>query len=210
MWRETHCMYTQLSSENGLPGLFLYAAALFFCIRPANRIYKSTRNRPETADIAAMSYAILLSLVGFAATALFSSVAYHMFFPTLAGLSTAFARAVETMPDHIGTWLAWGFCRLVSERFLEARQAFERALEGKVWEALTLNGLIYSSASHFNPAIAIDALAAGAVAAGLCGKGPAVTAVVPNGKVEEVKAALAMYEGEILQAKVNREKAKVL
>lgn len=95
MWRETHCMYTQLSSENGLPGLFLYAAALFFCVRSANRIYKSTRNRPETADIAAMSYAILLSLIGFAATALFSSVAYHMFFPTLAGLSTAFARAVE-------------------------------------------------------------------------------------------------------------------
>ncbi len=95
MWRETHCMYTQLSSENGLPGLFLYAAALFFCIRSANRIYKSTRNRPETADIAAMSYAILLSLIGFAATALFSSVAYHMFFPTLAGLSTAFAGAVE-------------------------------------------------------------------------------------------------------------------
>ena len=26
--------------------------------------------------------------------------------------------------------------------------AFEKALEGKVWEALTLNGLIYSSASN--------------------------------------------------------------
>ena len=87
--------------------------------------------------------------------------------------------------------------------------AFEKALEGKVWEALTLNGLIYSSASNFNPAIAIDALAAGAVAAGLCGKGPAVTAVVPNDNVETVKAALQKYEGEILQAKLNCEKAKV-
>ena len=88
--------------------------------------------------------------------------------------------------------------------------AFDKALEGKVWEALTLNGLIYASASNLNTAIAIDALAAGAVAAGLCGKGPAVTAVVSKDKVDSVKAALQKYEGEILQAKLNREKAKVL
>jgi len=88
--------------------------------------------------------------------------------------------------------------------------AFDKALEGKVWEALTLNGLIYASASNLNTAIAIDALAAGAVAAGLCGKGPAVTAVVPNDKVDSVKVALQRYEGEILQAHLNSEKAKVL
>ncbi|MCL4429355.1 MAG: shikimate kinase [Chloroflexi bacterium] len=88
--------------------------------------------------------------------------------------------------------------------------AYEKALEGKVWEALTLNGLIYSSASNLNTTIAIDALAAGAVAAGLCGKGPAVTAVVPNDKVDDVKAALRGYEGEILTAHLNHEKARVL
>ena len=88
--------------------------------------------------------------------------------------------------------------------------AFDRVLEGRVWEALTLNGLIYSSASNLNPAIAIDALAAGAVAAGLCGKGPAVTVVVSKDKVTSVEAALLRYEGEVLQAKLNSEKAKVL
>ena len=88
--------------------------------------------------------------------------------------------------------------------------AYEKALEGKIWEALTLNGLIYSSASNLNTTIAIDALAAGAVAAGLCGKGPAVTAVVPNDKLDSVKAALQKYEGEILVAHLNCEKAKVL
>ncbi len=88
--------------------------------------------------------------------------------------------------------------------------AFEKALEGKVWEALTLNGLIYSAASNQNATITVDALAAGAVAAGLCGKGPAVTAVVSNDKVDAVKAALQKYEGEVLQAHLNSEKAKVL
>jgi shikimate kinase len=88
--------------------------------------------------------------------------------------------------------------------------AYEKALEGKIWDALTLNGLIYSSASGFNPAIALDALASGAIAAGLCGKGPAVTAIASKDKVNSVKAALQTYEGEILQTRLNREKAKVL
>jgi len=87
---------------------------------------------------------------------------------------------------------------------------YKEALEGKVWYALTLNGLIYSSASGYNPAIALDALAAGAVAAGLCGKGPAVTAVTPRDNVDSVKAALQKYNGKILQAQFNSEKAKVL
>ncbi|HEX7481901.1 MAG TPA: shikimate kinase [Candidatus Bathyarchaeia archaeon] len=88
--------------------------------------------------------------------------------------------------------------------------AFEKALDGKIWEALTLNGLIYSSASNLNTSIAIDALAAGAVAAGLCGKGPAVTAVVSKDTVDLVKIALQKYKGEILQTQLNCEKAKVL
>ena len=88
--------------------------------------------------------------------------------------------------------------------------AYEKALEGKIWEALTLNGLIYSSAQSLNTAIAVDALVAGAVAAGLCGKGPAVSAVVPCDKVDSVKGVLEKYEGEILLANLNCEKAKVI
>ncbi len=88
--------------------------------------------------------------------------------------------------------------------------AFEKVLDGKVWEALTLNGLVYSAASNLNASISIDALAAGAIAAGLCGKGPAVTVVTQKEKVDQVKAALKKYEGEILVSRLNMEKAKVL
>jgi shikimate kinase len=88
--------------------------------------------------------------------------------------------------------------------------AYDQALEGKIWEALTLNGLIYSSASGYDTSIAIDALAAGAVAAGLCGKGPAVTTVTFKDKVDSVKAALQKHGGEVLRARLNQEKAKVL
>lgn len=88
--------------------------------------------------------------------------------------------------------------------------AFEQALEGKVWKSLTLNGLIFSSALGFNTSIAIDALAAGALAAGLCGKGPAVTAVVQKEKVDSVQEALQKFGGEVLHANPNNEKARLL
>jgi shikimate kinase len=58
--------------------------------------------------------------------------------------------------------------------------------------------------------VAREALNAGAVAAGLCGKGPAVTAVVAEDKVDSVRAALERHEGEVIQARFNQEKAKVI
>jgi shikimate kinase len=88
--------------------------------------------------------------------------------------------------------------------------AYKEALKENFWAALTLNGLIYSSALGQDVSVALDALAAGALAAGLCGKGPAVTAVVSSDKIDSVKTALQCHEGEVLQASLNHEKAKVL
>jgi shikimate kinase len=88
--------------------------------------------------------------------------------------------------------------------------AYKEAQAGNFWAALTLNGLIYSSALGYDPSPSLDALNAGAVAAGLCGKGPAVTAVVPTDKIDAVKAALQHHLGEVLQARMNHEKAKAL
>jgi shikimate kinase len=88
--------------------------------------------------------------------------------------------------------------------------AYREALKGNYWAALTLNGLIYSSALRYNSSIAVDALMAGALAAGLSGTGPAVTAIVSEEKKDFVKEALQAYEGEILEARVNHEKARVV
>jgi shikimate kinase len=88
--------------------------------------------------------------------------------------------------------------------------AYKEAVKGDYCSALTLNGLIYSSALGYNPSIAVDALMAGALAAGLSGTGPAVTAIVPEEKIDNVKDAWRAYEGDIIQARVNHEKAKVV
>jgi shikimate kinase len=88
--------------------------------------------------------------------------------------------------------------------------AFKEALSGNFWAALSLNGVIYSSALGYDASVALSALNAGAVAAGLCGKGPAVTAVVSNDKIDQVKAALQRFEGKIIYAQMNREKAEAV
>jgi shikimate kinase len=88
--------------------------------------------------------------------------------------------------------------------------AYREALNGKYWAALTLNGLIYSSALGYDPSPAVDALKAGALASGLSGTGPAVTAIVSEDKVEVVKEVWQRHEGEILEARINQQKAKVV
>lgn len=87
--------------------------------------------------------------------------------------------------------------------------AFKEALSGNYWNALTLNGILYSAALGYNAEVAITALEAGALASGLSGKGPATVAVVRSGKARKVMAAWRSYDGEIIRAKINREKAKV-
>ena len=88
--------------------------------------------------------------------------------------------------------------------------AYKEALKGNHWAALTLNGLIYSSALGYDPSVAVDALLAGALAAGLSGTGPAVTAIVPDEKKDLVKDAWQAYEGDILETRINHMKAKVV
>lgn len=90
------------------------------------------------------------------------------------------------------------------------REAFKKALGGKYWAALSLNGLIYSSTLGYDPSIAVDALAAGAIAAGLSGTGPAVAAVVAEEKADSVKASWEGREGQILQTEINHQKARVI
>lgn len=97
-WYETHNTMTQISSEMGLPGLFLFFAALFCCFRTVWRLSRwkppgGQRVSQAAADhiyfLNRMGSCLLLSLTSLTFTALFSSIAYHIFFPTLIGLCAA-------------------------------------------------------------------------------------------------------------------------
>lgn len=88
--------------------------------------------------------------------------------------------------------------------------AYNEALNGNYWTALTLNGLIFSSALGHDSSSAVDALTVGALASGLSGTGPAISAIVSDEKIDLVKEAWQSREGDILEANINQKKAKVV
>jgi len=92
----------------------------------------------------------------------------------------------------------------------EAKAAHKLALSGEYWPAMTINGILHSSVLGYDPSMTLDALSAGAVAAGLSGKGPAVATVVAKENLERVKDVWERYDGEQIETRVNHQKAHIL
>jgi len=85
--------------------------------------------------------------------------------------------------------------------------AHQEALRSNYSLSLTLNGIAYSSILGYDLSPVTDALEAGAIAAGLSGKGPAIAAIVPNRKVDYVISAWNSYPGRIIETTLNLKKA---
>ena len=92
----------------------------------------------------------------------------------------------------------------------EVKALHKMALGGDYWQAMTLNGIIYSEILGFDAGMAIDALENGAIAAGLSGTGPAIAAVVPEENIDDVKEAWSKREGRLIETKINLKKSHVL
>ena len=91
----------------------------------------------------------------------------------------------------------------------EALIAWKEALEGNIYSAMNLNGILYSTTLNQDPDVALSALRAGALASGLCGTGPAVAALVGENP-DKIRDEWQQFDGKIIEAKVNNEKAKIL
>jgi len=113
---------------------------------------------------------------------------------------------------HIPSEKSYTFKSNVDRMRLIAPQikvAFREALSGNYWTALTMNGILYATALGYEQKLAIDALEAGAIASGLSGKGPATAAIVYEGQIDKILDAWHSYDGDIIQVKVNHEKARI-
>jgi shikimate kinase len=75
---------------------------------------------------------------------------------------------------------------------------------------MVLNGLLYSLALGYDASIALDALASGAVSAGLSGTGPAVVAVTAEENIDRIKESWEKYEGRIMEAVTNENAARMM
>ena len=81
--------------------------------------------------------------------------------------------------------------------------AFQEALQGNIYHALTLNGILYSAALNFDAEIAMDALDSGALAAGLSGTGPSFVAIVPDDALDSVEEVWSMHPGRVISTVVD-------
>ncbi len=87
--------------------------------------------------------------------------------------------------------------------------AYREALAGNVWDAMTLNGLAYSCVLQESQGPVAAALGAGALGAGLSGKGPAIVAIAEEKVSRRVKKALDTLGGRIIEASPNKTKAMI-
>jgi shikimate kinase len=87
--------------------------------------------------------------------------------------------------------------------------AYAEASNDHVWDALTLNGLALSAVLGEDPRPALYAIEAGALGAGLSGKGPAVVAVVEEEESKKVRKAFEKFDGRILETGPNLSRASV-
>lgn len=87
--------------------------------------------------------------------------------------------------------------------------AYSEALNGQVWDALTLNGIAYSSILGRDSRPALSAIEAGALGAGLSGKGPAIAAVAAPEASEKVRKALKSFNGQLIETRPNFNKASI-
>lgn len=100
---------------------------------------------------------------------------------------------------------------------VEALKAFDKeldaawnlALQGDLYTAMTINGQICSAALDMPRDVAPKAMKAGAVAAGLSGKGPAVVAIM-KGDPDRVLNAWQGLGGSVAETRVNNEKARII
>lgn len=85
-------------------------------------------------------------------------------------------------------------------------KAVDLALRGRIWDAMTVNGLAVAAALNLDMKPILRALRAGAYAAGVSGTGPAVAAVVSPKRGEEVRRSLEKF-GPVISCKPNNSRA---
>jgi len=136
-WHETHNTFTQLSCEDGLPGLFLYCLTLLFCFKIVRSAEKRARPCPALSSVRHMAVALRLSLIAFTGTALFASNAYMYYFPMLAALCVALDRATADLARRINMPRPSAVAGLSAIMIAWAGPCFGAGVDLRVWALRT-------------------------------------------------------------------------
>jgi len=88
-----------------------------------------------------------------------------------------------------------------------AEVAFDLAMRGDYFRAMTINGLAYCAALRLSADPIISALESGARGASLSGTGPAYAAVIDKKRMDDLQAAWEPLGGRVIRTRANNRRA---
>jgi len=98
-WHESHCAWTQISSECGIPALTALLIAIAGSLWGVKRTYDLALSA-ENKEVANTCLAFMAGVIPFLVTITFLSNGYRFYLPTLIGLSIALARTGQVELDR--------------------------------------------------------------------------------------------------------------
>jgi O-antigen ligase len=96
-WIGTHNMYTQISSEAGIPGLVLFVGLLLAVLRNMSKVSKISSDDPQAKELRLFARATIACTLSFMFAGLFAHVAYDGFFYYVVGISTSLQFIAQRM-----------------------------------------------------------------------------------------------------------------
>jgi O-antigen ligase len=85
-WHATHCSWTQVSSECGIPALLFFVLGIGSALLTVHRIWRKARAQGLT-DISNACFCYLIAMIGFLIAITFLANAYRFYFPAMVGLA---------------------------------------------------------------------------------------------------------------------------
>jgi len=85
-WHETHCSWTEISSESGLPALLFFVLGIGSALLLVQRTWRQARTQ-GFAEIANACFCYLVAMVGFLVTMTFLADAHRFYLPAMIGLA---------------------------------------------------------------------------------------------------------------------------
>lgn len=107
-WEVSHNSYTQVSSELGLPGIFILLAIYFTAWRQLRQVDRAAK-RHERQDVRQVVFTLRIALIVLCIHFCFDSMAYLFYMPLVVGLIASFGLAYQSLlfesaePSRAGT-----------------------------------------------------------------------------------------------------------
>jgi O-antigen ligase len=98
-WHATHCAFTQVSSECGIPAMICFLLGIGSACLTVNRTWKRARKQ-RFPEISRACFCYLTAFVGYLVTITFLANAYRFYLPAMIGLAIAISRAGNRYMDE--------------------------------------------------------------------------------------------------------------